>query len=139
MDIYNWTLKSSGSVAEPKNESILVVDDDPDISNLLRHILVLKGYAVDAYSDPELALSSFAAGKYSLVILDFKMSPINGFDLYDRFVKMDGGTKVLFLSADSAHYAEHKASHPATNARKYLHKPVRMNDFLKQVGELLLS
>ena len=120
-----------------EQRKILVVDDDPDISSLLRHMLATKGYPVDAYSDPALALSDFAAGKYGLVVLDFKMSPINGFDLYDRFVEIDNNMKVLFLSADSEHYAEHKKNYPSTGSRKYLHKPVRMGDFLKQVQELL--
>lgn len=122
------------SVEEP---AILLVDDEPDINYMLERMLKTKGYQVHTYNDPQKALAEFKAGIYALAILDFKMRPINGFELYQQILKIDDNLKVLFLSADSEHYAEEKKNLPVSGARFYMHKPIRMQQLLKQVQDML--
>jgi DNA-binding response OmpR family regulator len=63
---------------------ILVVDDEPDITFTLQSGLEDGGFDVDAFTDPELALSSFKPGLYDLIIIDIMMPKMDGFDLYER-------------------------------------------------------
>lgn len=130
----------SGNSSDDNNNdrpSIIVVDDEPDINYLLQEVLEARGYKVDTFQDPSVALDNFSAGKYDLAIVDFKMSPINGFDLYQRFIEIDRDTKVLFLSADSQHYANHKRGLPANESRRYINKPIGIDTLLKQVEDII--
>ena len=61
----------------------MVVDDEYDITFTLEAGLEDGGFDVDAFTDPELALSSFKPGLYDLVIIDIKMPQIDGFVLYE--------------------------------------------------------
>ena len=59
------------------------MDDEPDITFTLQAGLEDGGFDVDAFTDPELALSSFKPGLYDLVLIDIKMPKIDGVVLYD--------------------------------------------------------
>lgn len=63
---------------------ILVVDDEKDITESIRNGLSKYGFDVDAYVEPEKALSEFEFNKYDLALLDFKMPKMNGFDLFSE-------------------------------------------------------
>ena len=117
--------------------SIIIVDDEPDINLMLELILTDKGYHVETFTEPNAALASFKPGKYSMAILDLKMSPINGFDLYQHFKTMDNDTKVLFLSADREHCSECTKTWPENSSRHYLHKPSEIAPILRHIEELL--
>jgi two-component system alkaline phosphatase synthesis response regulator PhoP len=59
----------------------LVVEDDPDIVELLVHYLSADGWAVDALADGRRALDRARAGGYQLVILDLQLPGIDGLTL----------------------------------------------------------
>ena len=67
-----------------KPKKIMVVDDEDDLIFLLQILLEQKGFKVNAFTDPLLALQSFKAGIYDLAILDIKLPSLDGFDLYER-------------------------------------------------------
>ena len=50
---------------------ILVVDDEYDISLVIKAVLEGKGFKVDSFTDASQALQNFRNGLYDLVILDF--------------------------------------------------------------------
>jgi two-component system response regulator VanR len=68
---------------------ILVVNDEPDITFTLQIGLGDAGFNVDAFTDPELALSSFKLGLYDLIIIDIMMPKMDGFVLYERLALVD--------------------------------------------------
>ena len=55
------------------NKSILIVDDESDITLSLKLGLERYGFRVSTYNDPALALSEFKAGLYDLLIADIRM------------------------------------------------------------------
>ena len=59
----------------------LVVEDDPDIVELLVHYLSVDGWAVDALTDGRRALDRVRSGGYQLVILDLQLPGIDGLTL----------------------------------------------------------
>jgi DNA-binding response OmpR family regulator len=61
---------------------ILLVDDDRDHLVLFTMVLQEGGYSVDAFSDSVAALSKFKPNTYDLVILDYRMPKLDGFELY---------------------------------------------------------
>lgn len=61
---------------------ILAVDDEPDITHVLKIGLEAKGFIVETYNDPLQALSNFKSESYDLLLLDIRMPGLNGFELY---------------------------------------------------------
>jgi DNA-binding response OmpR family regulator len=79
---------------------ILVVDDEHDNSSIFTIGLQDAGFEVDAYNDPELALSAFKPDYYDLLIFDINMPKMNGYELYDKIKKIDNKVK-LRIAAQS--------------------------------------
>jgi DNA-binding response OmpR family regulator len=79
-------------------KKILVVDNEPDMTRMLKMALEPVGFMVDTFNDPVLALKGFKPNLYDLVILDIMMPRMNGFQLYEQLKKMDLGVKICFLT-----------------------------------------
>ena len=62
-------------------KSILVVDDEADLVELVSYNLKKEGFSVDAASDGESALEKIKKGKYDLLILDLMLPGIQGMEL----------------------------------------------------------
>lgn len=78
--------------------SILVVDDDPHIRQLLVFALTKAGLQAREAADGEQALASVAADPPDLVVLDINMPKLNGLDVCRR-LRADGDLPILFLSS----------------------------------------
>ena len=61
---------------------IMIVDDEPDITYLLKKVFQINNIATDSFNDAEEALSQFKSGMYGLILLDIGMPRMNGFELY---------------------------------------------------------
>lgn len=78
--------------------SILVVDDDPHIRQLLVFALTKAGLEAREAPDGEAALASVAANPPDLVVLDINMPRMDGLDVCRR-IRADGDLPILFLSS----------------------------------------
>jgi DNA-binding response OmpR family regulator len=79
---------------QPKNQRILLVDDELDITSPFEMILQMNGFEVDTYNDPLLALSNFKPNSYGLALLDIRMPKMNGFELYKKIVMVSTDIRV---------------------------------------------
>ena len=66
---------------DSNNKRILVVDDEPDITLMLKKVLEDNGFSVDSFNEPSSVIQNFRPGVYDLLILDIRMPSINGFEL----------------------------------------------------------
>jgi two-component system, OmpR family, response regulator ChvI len=112
----------------------MVVDDEYDIIFTLQAGLEDGGFDVEAFTDPELALSSFKPGLYDLVLIDIKMPKINGFVLYERLKTLDPGVKVCFLTA-MYHEEVREMEHCALNKELFLQKPISNEDLVRGINK----
>lgn len=78
--------------------TILVVDDEEEIANLLRDFLEAEGYGVTTAHDGLAALTALAAGTIDCVVLDVMMPGQSGFEVVRR-IRERSDVPVLFLSA----------------------------------------
>ncbi len=76
----------------PKN--ILVVDDEPDLLDLVLYNLKKEGFQVDSATDGEKALGAIRKGNYDLLILDLMLPGIQGMELC-RILRNDPQTSAL--------------------------------------------
>ncbi len=79
-------------------QSILVVDDEPDMRVALTHVLIRTGYSVDCASCGSEALLKFKRGGYSLVITDVKMPEMSGLKLLGKVKKMSPQVPVIMIT-----------------------------------------
>src|SRR5215470_10742350 len=78
----------------PMARRALVVEDDPDIVDLLVHYLSADGWATDALADGRSALDRARAGGYQLVILDLQLPGMDGLTLCSE-LRRDPATRDL--------------------------------------------
>jgi DNA-binding response OmpR family regulator len=68
---------------------ILLLDDEYDISLVIKLVLEGNGFKVDSFTNAFEALKNFSTGLYDLAILDVIMPEMDGFSLYERIKKLD--------------------------------------------------
>lgn len=118
-------------------KKIAIVDDEPDITSVLKKGLEQHGFSVDAFNDPEEALSSFKPDHYDLMIIDIRMPKVNGFDLYRELRKRDSKVKVCFLTAFEIYYEEFSKIFPNIDVRAFVRKPVSILTLVKQINSTI--
>jgi DNA-binding response OmpR family regulator len=120
---------------------ILAVDDERDITIILQVGLEEDaGFDVDAFTDPELALSSFKPDLYHLVIIDIMMPKMDGFVLYEQLKKIDPGFKVCFLTASEMYHEEMRGiKHSTLSKDLFLRKPISTDDLIREINKKINS
>jgi DNA-binding response OmpR family regulator len=120
------------------NNRILVVDDEPDLTQVSRLALEYHGFKVDSFNDPHLALSKYRPGLYDLVILDIKIPNMNGFELYQEITKMDKNANVCFLTASEQYYEEfRKEEYCALDRNLFIRKPIENEELVKVITKMI--
>ena len=120
------------------NKRILVVDDEPDLTQVSTLALEYHGFKVDSFNDPQEALSKFKPGSYDLIILDIKMPKMDGFELYHEIKKKDNNAKVCFLTASELYYEEfRKKEYCALDRNLFIQKPIDNEDLVKEINKML--
>src|SRR5918994_5076015 len=129
-------LKQESDKSKSKsNRKILIVDDEPDITESFGLALEDSGFEVDKFNDPAIALASFKPNVYNLVILDIKMPKMDGFELYDKIKKIDKNVKVFFISAFEIDLAAIRKQYPALKIENFIPKPIQIPELLKRIHE----
>jgi DNA-binding response OmpR family regulator len=116
---------------------ILVVDDEEDITSVLKVGLERRGFAVDTYNDPKKALADIKPHQYDLAIFDIKMPEMDGFELYREFRKLDGVTDVCFFTAFDVHEREFEKMFPDVKVKALFKKPMTIEELTKRLNSIL--
>jgi DNA-binding response OmpR family regulator len=117
---------------------ILIVDDEPDLTQVSTLTLEYHGFKVDSFNDPQEALSKYAPGLYDLVILDVKMPKMSGFELYHEIKKKDNNANVCFLTASELYYEEfRKRKYYALDKNLFIRKPIENEELVKEINKMI--
>jgi DNA-binding response OmpR family regulator len=132
--------KETSPLRIPKSKNrILLVDDEPDITLTFREVLEEKGFKVDSFNDPQIALSNFSAGVYDIALIDIKMPQMNGFDLYRKLRKIDDNVKYCFMTAYEIYYDILKKSYPGLDIGWFMKKPISTEQLVREIKSKLDS
>ncbi len=127
-------LREQVATHQPRDKSILVVDDDSNIRSLLQQELTEAGYVVRLAEDGRKALTLIREETPGLVILDVMMPEMNGFDvaavLKNDPVTMD--IPIIILSI-----VEDKERGFRLGVDRYLTKPIDTASLFREVDTLL--
>lgn len=115
--------------------TILLVEDDPNLGQLVQEYLTLKGYATDRATDGNQGLQQFMAAHYDLCIFDVMMPKKDGFTLAKE-VRMAGrDVPIIFLTAKSMQ--EDTIQGFKAGADDYITKPFSMEELLLRIQAIL--
>jgi DNA-binding response OmpR family regulator len=118
-------------------KSILFIDDEPDITFTIKNILEENDFKVDTFNDPNIALKSYKINFYDLVILDIKMSKMDGFKLYTKIREKDPKVKICFLTAGEMFYEEFRKASSELGKKigenYFIQKPIRIEALIKKI------
>jgi two-component system cell cycle sensor histidine kinase/response regulator CckA len=124
-----------GDKAEKR--TVLVVDDDPSVLNVLRGVLDRAGYEVLSAGDAVAALEQFEGRRapVSLLLTDVVMPGMSGMELANRLVVLDPKLKILLIAG--------LPDHPQVIASvmqkgfSFLPKPFHPKQLVAKVKEIL--
>ncbi len=114
---------------------ILVVDDDKNLSAVVKRGLEEDAYAVDCVHDGEDGAYYAETGSYDLIILDVMMPGIDGIEVCRRLRAKNIGVPILMLTAKDA--VEDRVKGLDTGADDYLVKPFAFPELMARVRALL--
>ena len=122
--------------------SILLIDDELDITLTIKGILEDVGFTVDSFNDPLLVLNNYKANFYDLIILDILMPKMNGFELYVKIREKDPKIKVCFLTASKFYYEKFRKEYSSQLVKLldkefFIQKPIKNKDLIKYVTTII--
>jgi two-component system, cell cycle sensor histidine kinase and response regulator CckA len=111
---------------------VLVVEDEPNVRELVKLVLVRTGRDVVAVAGPHAALTALRRQPaISLTLVDVVMPEMNGYDLVAEARTISPGVRVVFMSG----FARDTARHPASDG--FLVKPFTVESLTSIVEEAL--
>jgi two-component system alkaline phosphatase synthesis response regulator PhoP len=119
-----------------KIPKILIVDDDPDIIEILRYNLSLAGYEVKAASNGKEAIKKAKIFIPEIILLDVMMPEMDGIEAC-RLIRERPSLKnsrIIFLSARNEDYTQLSAFD--AGADDYISKPVKPKILLKKISSI---
>jgi two-component system, OmpR family, KDP operon response regulator KdpE len=120
----------SPSRSRPAEQSILVVEDDPAMAEVLETSLAARGMAVSVESTGGGALDAAGLSEPDLVILDLGLPDMDGIEVC-RQLRRWSANPILVLSADGAE--DRKVAALDEGANDYVTKPFSMNELLARM------
>ena len=117
---------------------ILVVDDEPGITNLVAAVLAGEGYHVEQANSADEAQQRLSGHRFSLVILDLMMPGAGGWDVYDGMRRGEAHREVpvVILSARIRDVDIKDALH-VRKVADYITKPFSVEELVSRVQGIL--
>lgn len=115
-------------------ESILVIEDDSNIQELIVEFLSSEGYEVDYANDGLEGIQKFKQGSYDLIILDIMMPNLDGYGVC-KMIRKSSGVPIIFLTALDDESDQIKGFE--LECDDYITKPFSFNLLIKRVEAVL--
>ena len=127
------------SPASPARARILLVDDDPMITELVIDMLGIEGYDVDTATNGIEALQKLERQRYDLIITDLHMPKLDGSGFYRELAqrKLHSLKRIVFLTGTTGASDEHRFVQES--GVPVLLKPFNVSELIQLVRRLLSS
>lgn len=117
---------------------ILVVDDDPDVRDLLKIILESGGHQPTIVSNGPQALEAAQAQTFDLALLDIRMQPMDGLEVATELRQRCPGLCIgMVTAADTPESITKAVAAQKVGVSRFLPKPLRRSEVLGFVSSLL--
>jgi PleD family two-component response regulator len=127
-------------------KNILIIDDDVKTASEYKKWLDddEEGFNSTLITDPQTAELNFKLTDYDLVLIGFKMSVMDGFNLYDKLREISKKVehtpkefRVCFMTSSVINYKVLAEIHPDLGEECYISKEVPKEVFIKHVNSLI--
>ncbi|HZS43761.1 MAG TPA: sigma-54 dependent transcriptional regulator [Blastocatellia bacterium] len=126
-----------GFQSVPTQQSVLVIDDDETILNLLQEFLQFEGYIVETASSAEEALQQLRQSPYDAIITDLNLPALNGTDVVRQALKLYPDTAIFVITgAASIRSAVHCIR---MGAYDFIPKPFELAELRQKLADALCS
>jgi len=114
-----------------ETKTILIVDDDTELSDGLRIVLERQGYRVLQARDGQQGKSLIYQHRPDLVILDMMMPRMGGYPVLEHFRDKTDAPPIIMITANEG--SRHKAYAEYLGVKDYIRKPFAMERLLESV------
>jgi len=114
---------------------VLVVDDEPNIVDVISMALRYQGFAVEAAANGAEALAAVASFRPHLILLDVMLPDMEGFDVASRLGAQHSRVPIIFLTARDA--TEDKVRGLTIGGDDYVTKPFSLEELVARIRSLL--
>jgi two-component system OmpR family response regulator len=118
-----------------ESNRVLVVDDEPNIVDVISMALRFQGFTVESAGTGAEALGAVASFRPDLIVLDVMLPDMEGFEVARRLGAERAGTPIIFLTARDA--PEDKIRGLTTGGDDYVTKPFSLEELLARVRNVL--
>ena len=115
--------------------SILIIEDEPDLRDGLKHNLELEGYGVATAADGCAGLEAALGGQFRLILLDLMLPGMSGLEILRKFRGSGKSTPVIILSARGQDHE--KVEGLELGADDYLSKPFGLAELSARIRAVL--
>jgi two-component system OmpR family response regulator len=131
------TTNANGSPGSASAEqvSVLVVDDEPNIVDVISMALRFEGFAVESAGSGADAIASVAASRPQVMVLDVMLPDIDGFEVARRLASAHAGVPILFLTARDA--TEDIVRGLTLGGDDYMTKPFSLEELVARIRTIL--
>lgn len=117
------------------SKQLLLVEDDPNLGQILKEYLELKGYEAVLCSDGDEGLSTYQKGTFDLCILDVMLPKKDGFSLAREIRIMNDSVPIIFLTAKNM--KQDTIEGFKIGGDDYITKPFSMEELLLRINAVL--
>jgi DNA-binding NtrC family response regulator len=120
------------------NKSILAVDDELDIVNLIKQSLDMSGFKVRTFMDALAALKHFKSNfrYYDIVISDIRMPGMNGYEFIKHVKKINRKVKTVLMSAFEINDKEFHNLLPDIKIDAFIQKPFSIQQLKHTIDKI---
>jgi DNA-binding response OmpR family regulator len=115
------------------SKTVLIIDDDPDVTTVFGLGLQDEGFDVHTYNNPLEALSQFRPNFYDLLLIDINMPKMNGIDLSIQILELDTNVKICFVTAGEANIEVLRELYPTRSIGCYIKKPITIENLVRRI------
>jgi DNA-binding NtrC family response regulator len=120
---------------ERSGEHLLIVEDDPEMRDLLRKVLEKEGYRVSVSSDGHQALTALDRETFDLIVTDMLMPCDGGLELLETVHRTHPSLPVIIVTAFGDWHSYSRALE--LGAAAFISKPLRMSELIAAVHAAL--
>ena len=114
---------------------ILIVDDEQYMRWVLRKALIIEGFEIEEASTGEEAIDAFSRSSFSLIIIDLKLTGINGIETLKQIKEKHGNIPAIMITAHGS--IESAIEAIKVGAFNYITKPFELDELIIQVKKAM--
>jgi DNA-binding NtrC family response regulator len=119
--------------------NLLIVDDDPDIAQVLEQGFLKNSFLVSTFTNPEEALKNFQSNSedYCLMLSDIRMPGISGIKLARKVKEINPKVKVILMTSFEIKDNEFSKVFPSTQVDGFVQKPIQIKDLTNKILDII--